>query len=144
MGKKQQMLEMKNKMTIILNRAKRTKKVPMTKNTHSITDIEGLINEKLYVMQNGSTMAEKKKARTEVIRLEKMLRDIDYKEISGKGYEKRVPPKTTKTELLALIDSIPDSNWVDGEFPKSLIEKELDTSGVSPGKNRFEYVDKGW
>lgn len=92
---------------VILNRAKRLKKSPMKKNTHSIIDIEGLINEKLHVMQNGATLAEKKKARTEVIRLEKMLRDIDYKLINGKKYvEKKQPPKTTKKELLALIDSV--------------------------------------
>lgn len=92
---------------VILNRARRTKTNPMKKNTHSIIDIEGLINEKLHVMQNGATLAEKKKARTEVIRLEKMLRDIDYKLINGKKYvEKKQPPKTTKKELLALIDSV--------------------------------------
>ena len=130
---------------VILNRPKRTKKDSMKQNTHSIVDIEGLINEKLYIMQNGATMAEKKKARTEVIRLEKMLRDIDYKLVNGKKYpERQVPPKTSKKELLALIDSVPDSNWVAGEFPKSLIEKELDESGVSPGKKRFQFEEKGW
>lgn len=113
----------------------------MKSNTHSITDIEGLINEKLYIMQNGATMAEKKKARTEVIRLEKMLRDISYKEINGKHYnERKVPPKTTKKEILALIDSVetPECGVV------GYMDGGLDTSGVSPGKNRFEFVEKGW
>ena len=133
---------------VILNRAKILKKSPMKSNTHSITDIEGLINEKLHVMQNGATMAEKKKARTEVIRLEKMLRDIDYKIINGKHYnERKVPPKTTKKELLELIDSVEAEEplYIGCAPPdEETIRLMPDLSGVSVGKNRFEYVDKGW
>lgn len=91
---------------VILNRRKSTTNKPMKQDTHSITDIEGLIYEKLDIIQNGGTLEEKRKARTQVIRLEKMLNDINHKTISKGGYEKKQPPKVSKKELLELIDSV--------------------------------------
>lgn len=46
---------------VILNRSKLSKTTPMKQDTHSIPDIEGLIHEKLHIIQNGATMKEKKK-----------------------------------------------------------------------------------
>jgi hypothetical protein len=134
---------------VILNRRKRSTTSSMKKNTHTITDIEGLINDKLYIMQNGATMADKKKARTEVIRLSRMLQDISNKEIETKKYpERKVPPKTTKKELLALIDSVtvPEMTPVEKDICYSQAIQNLDLSGGSPipGENRFRFVEKGW
>ena len=74
------------------------------------------------------------------------MNDIDYKHINGHKYPVReVPPDTTKEEVLKLIDDVPDSYP-----PEAIINGEemclsrLDESGVSVGKDRFEYVDKGW
>ncbi len=133
---------------VILNRPKGQTTSPMKKDTHSIPDLEGLINEKLHIMQNGHTIEEKKKARKEVLRLEKMLKDIDYKSVNGKHYPERIKglpddKPMNKKELFKLIDSVPDqpdrNNYDYLPYP-------LDLSGGSPepGKNRFEFTEKGW
>ena len=138
---------------VILNRSKLSKTSPMKqKDTHSIPDIEGLIHEKLHIIQNGATMKEKKKARTEVIRLERMLRDVSNKHINGKKYPERIKglpddKPMNKTELLKLIDSVeskPRCDWPNTEESTFWGNPELDESGVSVGKDRFEFVEKGW
>jgi len=77
------------------------------KDTHSMQDVEGLIIEKLDILKNGETVKDKREARRAIISLEKFYNDIQGKKINGKKYPTReVPPKTTKEELLKLIDSV--------------------------------------
>ena len=110
------------------------------KNTHEVKDIENLILEKLDILKNGETTKEKREARRAIINLEKFYNDIQGKKINGKKYPtKEVPPKTTKKELLDLIDSV-------GEHPEGdefgrYMDEGFDLSGVSVGKNRFEFIE---
>jgi len=77
------------------------------KDTHSVQGIEDLILEKLDTLKNGETVKEKREARRAIISLEKFYNDIQGKKINGKKYPIReMPPKTTKKELLELIDSV--------------------------------------
>ena len=109
------------------------------KNTHEVKDIENLILEKLDILKNGETTKDKREARRAIISLEKFYNDIQGKKINGKKYPTReVPPKTTKEELLKLIDSVgdvkPNPEIVDYTL-------EFDLSGVSPGQNRFIFKE---
>ena len=116
----------------------------MGKQTHTIQDVEGLILERLNKLRDSNDKAEQKKLRSEILKLEKHFNDCNGKHINGKkfGYTKEVPPKVTKKELLDLIDSVEvDPNEIRFENDFDVYE---DLSGVSVGKNRFEYVDKGW
>ena len=125
------------------------------KNTHSVTDVEGLINEKLDILKNGKTKEEKRKARKEIIRLERFYNDINSKITNGKKYPNRLPGYKSdvpmdKEEIYRLIDSVPSivddwfRNKYSGKIDEKEIKKELDTSGVSVGKNRFVFEEKGW
>jgi len=118
----------------------------MTDNT-TVIEIETKLMNELAILKDKNVGKERKKqARTNVKRYEKFMNDIDYKHINGHKYPVReVPPETTKEEVLKLIDDVPDSYP-----PEAIINGEeiclsrLDESGVSVGKDRFEYVDKGW
>ena len=118
----------------------------MKKDTHSMQDVEGLILEKLDILKNGETKKEKNEARRAIINLEKFHNDITNKKINGKKYPiKEKPPKISKEELLKLIDSVepPEHN----QFRLLQLQTEqaelkgLDLSGVSVGKNRFEFIE---
>ena len=108
----------------------------MTKQTHTIQDVEGLILERLNKLRDSNDRTEQRKLRSEILKLEKHYNDCNGKHINGKKYPVReVPPKVSKKELLELIDSVPDHEY--GRF----VDDSLDLSGVSPGLNRFVYKD---
>lgn len=100
--------------TVILNRSKLSKKVPMNKTTHTIPDIEKLMLEKYTIITNkDTTKAQKNKARVELNRLEEHVHSINEKHINGKKYnpavhlyDPRPQTKKEKEELLKLIDSV--------------------------------------
>ena len=116
--------------------------VNMTKKTtHTIHDIDALLLEKVILLKTAKTMEERIKLNQQIKRLEKHFNDCNEKHINGlKGYTEEVPPKVTKKELLELIDSVPSSNDPRDVDTTDYI-RDLDLSGVSPGKNRFIYTD---
>ena len=124
------------------------------KTTDTVEHVEGMILERLEILKNGETKEQKRKARSEILKLEKHLRDVNTKYYNGHKYPERMKGfpddiPMNKTEVLKLIDSVSgqdeSSLWTDMDWSRRLInEQELDLSGVSVGKNTFEYVDKGW
>lgn len=106
--------------------------------------IEAEVFKMLEILKNGATNDQKRKARKEIIRLEKHLRDKQEEYLNGHKYPVReVPPKVSKKELLELIDSVPDElEAINVTYQCD--REQLDLSGVSVGKNRFEFVEKGW
>lgn len=127
-----------------LSKSKR-KKGSMNKDTHSLSDIDGLIQEQLYIMQNGATLKEKKEARQKILKLERHKNDVNAKAIK-KVYPKRPEPiPISKKDLLALIDSVSELDCVDGmmteggkENHKRYIKNQLDVSGVFISDDRTE------
>ena len=112
------------------------------KTTHTIQDVEGLILERLNKLRDSDDKTEQRKLRSEILKLEKHYNDCNGKHINGKKYPvKEVPPKVTKKELLELIDSV-DSKLVDERCGRGMMD-EIDLSGVSVGKDRFTFVEKG-
>ena len=120
------------------------------KDTHTIPDVEKLITEKLEILKNGKTIGEKRKARKEIIMLEKLLRDIDYKKFNGKKYPEPLyhhdDKPMNKKEVYKLIDSVSgqdeSSRQTDLEYSRHLImEQDIDLTGVSVGKDRFEFIE---
>ena len=104
--------------------------------------VEAEVFKMLEILTNGSTNEQKKKARKEIIRLEKHMRDKQEEYLNGHKYPvKEIPPKVSKKELLELIDSVETQESTYWNNRGDYIEHSLDLSGVSPGKNRFEYKD---
>lgn len=124
------------------------KKKPMKKDTHTIQNLYDLLEDKLRQMEKAETKTEQKKIRSEILRLDRMINDVNGKKLNGNGhgYIKEQPPKVTKQELLDLIDSVqaPEANI----FREMAIKEEIalykDLSGVSVGQDYFEYKDLGW
>ena len=132
---------------VILNRPKRVNKGSM-KTTDTVEHVEGMILERLEILKNGETKEQKRKARSEIIKLEKHLKGVNDKYQNGHKYPERMKgfrddvPMNVK-EVLKLIDSveiIQDCQYREPVFNPH----DTDLSGVSVGKNSFEYVDKGW
>jgi len=119
------------------------------KNTHTITNLNDMIEANLQILKNGETIKEKREARKKIIMLEKLIKDVDYKLHNGKKYPERLyhsgPEPMDKEEVLKLIDSV-DSEPFDRAFEQyeKHIENRIDLSGVSVGKSRFVYQDSGW
>jgi hypothetical protein len=116
------------------------------KQTHTVQDIEKLMYDYVQKIKNAETKTEKTALLKKLKELERHWNSVNDKNINGKKYPvKKVPPETTKEELYKLIDDVPDSYP-----PEAILNGEeiclsrLDISGVSPGKNRFEFVEKGW
>jgi hypothetical protein len=129
-----------------LNKSKR-KKGSMTTDNTTVIEIETKLMNELSILKDPNVGKERKKqARTAVKRYEKFMNDIDYKHINGHKYPVReVPPETTKEEVLKLIDSVePDPQFEAFNLTTRDYRYESDLSGISVGKKRFEYVDKGW
>jgi hypothetical protein len=135
-----------------LNKSKR-KKGSMTTDTNTVIEIETKLMNELSILKDPNVGKERKnKARTAVKRYEKFMNDIDYKHINGHKYPPRLKgfpddvPMNVK-EVLKLIESgFPEDEWRGRTI--TLTDEyqfeRLDESGVSVGKDRFEYVDKGW
>ena len=131
-----------------LNKSK-LKKGSMTTDTNTVIEIETKLMNELSILKDPNVGKERKnKARTAVKRYEKFMNDIDYKHINGHKYPERMKgfpddkPMNVK-EVLKLIETVPD------ELSRETIVfpcdcEHLDESGVSVGKKRFEYIDKGW
>ena len=114
------------------------------KTTDSIQAVETMIMKRLEILKNGETNELKRKARKEILKLEKHLRDVDDKLINGKKYPERMyhsgPEPMNKKEVLKLIDSVDVP--VDVSAKEELETKySLDLTGVSVGKNRFEFIE---
>ena len=124
------------------------------KDTHTMTQIEELMYEYFNRIQNSETKEEKRALLKKLKPLETHWRDVNSKHINGKKYPERMKgfpddvPMNVK-EVLKLIESVSgqdeSSLWTDMDWSRRLInEQELDLSGVSVGKDSFQYVDKGW
>jgi len=115
------------------------------KTTDTIQAVETMIMKRLEILKNGETNELKRKARKEILKLEKHLRDVDDKLINGKKYPERMyhsgPEPMNKKEVDDLIDTV--AVQFNKEFERTKMYKE-DLTGVSVGKTRFSYVDKGW
>ena len=102
-----------------LNKSKR-KKGSMTKPKETtIHDVEGMILERLNILQNGETKEQKRKARSEIIKLERHLRDVNNKYQNGHKYPERLKglpddKPMDKKELFKLIDSGYDEEYWSG------------------------------
>jgi len=114
-----------------LNKSKR-KKGSMTKPKETtIHDVEGMILERLNILQNGETKEQKRKARSEIIKLERHLRDVNNKYQNGHKYPERLKglpddKPMDKKELFKLIDSVEVYQY-DGEESESnrIVDKNL-------------------
>jgi len=114
-----------------LNKSKR-KKGSMTKPKETtIHDVEGMILERLNILQNGETKEQKRKARSEIIKLERHLRDVNNKYQNGHKYPERLKglpdnEPMDKKELFKLIDSVEVYQY-DGEESESnrIVDKNL-------------------
>jgi hypothetical protein len=115
------------------------------KTTHTLQDVDALLLEKVILLKTAKGKEEKEKLRKQIQKLEKHFNDCNDKQINGHKYPEKLKslydtsPYTEKQkkEALKLIDSVPDQGI-------SVIEPlfdELDVSGVSVGKNRFEYIE---
>jgi hypothetical protein len=83
------------------------------KNTHTIPDIEKLMEEKLGIILNGSTLKDKKEAKRQLRLLERHFNDINSKNENGHKYpEHRIyhsdNKRMNKEDIYKLIDSVPD------------------------------------
>ena len=81
------------------------------KNTHSIPDIEKLMEEKLGIILNGSTLKDKKEAKKQLRLLERHFNDVNAKNENGHKYpEQRIyhsdNKPMNKEEIFKLIDSV--------------------------------------
>jgi len=108
------------------------------KNTHSIPDIEKLMEEKLGIILNGSTLKDKKEAKRQLRLLERHFNDIQSKNENGHKYpEHRIyhsdDKPMNKEEIYKLIDSVPNSDsyydW-DGIKDDVYDYRKLDITGV--------------
>jgi len=115
-----------------LNKSKR-KKGSMTKPKETtIHDVEGMILERLNILQNGETKEQKRKARSEIIKLERHLRDVNNKYQNGHKYPERLKglpddkPMNFK-ELEKLIDSVPNGDEISRDY---LIEHPIEDKNL--------------
>jgi hypothetical protein len=89
----------------------------MTKKETTIHDVEGMILERLNILQNGETKEQKKKARSEIIKLERHIRDVQSKYQNGHKYPERMKglpddKPMDKKELFKLIEEgYPEEKW---------------------------------
>jgi hypothetical protein len=83
----------------------------MKKQTHTIPQIHKLIEDKMFILENAETAEEKKRARSSIKRLEKLIVDVDYKIKNGHKYPDRMYHSYTKPmdvkAIKKLIDSVP-------------------------------------
>jgi len=121
------------------------------KTTDTIQSIEQKILVEYEILKDPNVGKERKKKATKNLKnYEQHLRNVDDKYLNGKHYPERMKgfpdnEPMDKKELFKLIDSVPDEqhrNW-EGLDTQDY-DQEIDLSGVSVGKNIFEYVDKGW
>jgi len=100
---------MNGKMKSSISKSNRSKDL---KNTHTIPDIEKLMEEKLGIILNGSTLKDKKEAKRQLRLLERHFNDIQSKNENGHKYpEQRIyhsdNKPMNKEEIFRLIDSVP-------------------------------------
>jgi len=112
---------------------------PMIEET-SLTRIEEMMLEYRNKIKTSVTKGEKKEMLKKLKNLEKHWNNINDKHINGKHYPERMYHSDTKTmdkkEIFKLIDSVEDDSLpVEMEMR---MDKGIDLSGVSPGKDRFE------
>jgi hypothetical protein len=118
--------------------------------TGSLTQIEERMHDLHQKIVSSITKEEKKALRIRLKALEKQYNTVTEETTNGKVYPvKKVPPQTTKEELYKLIDDVEPTPFerdlnLHGLNTKEDIEGLLDISGISVGKNRFEFVEKGW
>lgn len=123
--------------------------------THSLEQVEALMWKESDILKDPNVGKERKKEALKKLKLlEKHFKDSQDKHINGKKYPvKKKPVDISKKDLLALIDSVgePESEDLNVEevvafhtYQLDKIKNSLDESGVSPGSNRFTFVDKGW
>jgi len=133
-------------MTVILNRPKKVNKGSM-KTTDTIEHVEGMILERLEILKNGETKEQKRKARSEIIKLEKHLRGVNDKYINGHKYPERLKgfpddKPMNKTEVLKLIDSGYDEDEWSGRTVTLTDEYDKDAHNLEGLMITLE--DKGW
>ena len=112
------------------------------KDTHTIPQIEKLILDKLEILKNGETIKEKKQARKELIMLEKLIKDVDYKKFNGRKYPEQLcwhsdrPDLNDKEkkEVYKLIDSV--DSPTEGYYFECKNLDQIDLSGVFVSDDR--------
>jgi len=111
----------------------------MTKKETTIHDVEGMILERLDILQNGETKEQKKKARSEIIKLERHLRDVQSKYYNGHKYPERMAglpddKPMNKKEVLKLIDSVevrtPNDKAYQNTIDRASISRNRDLQGL--------------
>jgi len=109
----------------------------MTKKETTIHDVEGMILERLDILQNGETKEQKKKARSEIIKLERHLRDVQSKYLNGHKYPERMAglpddKPMNKKEVLKLIDTVYSEEMtpLDIEYEKLELEENKNLQGL--------------
>ena len=132
---------------VILNKAKLQNRYLM-KTTDTKESVELRMVKEYEIITDPNTTKDFKKAALKRYKLlERHLRDVSDKHLNGRKVPvKKKPVEISKKELLALIDSVPTDKLIglNKEHVRQLVSEGLDYSGISPGKNRFQYVDKGW
>ena len=113
----------------------------MTKTTDTVEHVEGMILERLEILKNGETKEQKRKARSEIIKLEKHLKGVNDKYQNGHKYPERMKgfrddvPMNVK-EVLKLIDSVGD---VPSRYTDSNLVWDVNLQGLM-----ITLEDKGW
>jgi IS4 transposase len=129
---------------------------PMKQDTHNVQQVQALYDKEVQLLKDSNVGKERKREAMKTLkRYEKFMRDIDYKSVNGKKYPEQVCWKDdkpmNKAEVLKLIDSVDIDDSGRNNYRENYLLNDgssygrpLDLSGVSVGKNRFEYEDKGW
>ena len=114
--------------------------------THSVQQVQTLYDQELQILKDKNVGKDRKKEAVKKLkRYGNFLKDIDFKDLNGKKYPEHYlyhhdDKPMNKEELHKLIDSVdtPDRRDTNVEL------YGFDLSGVSVGKDRFVYEDKGW
>src|ERR1051325_7941437 len=114
---------------------------------NSVTQTEERMYELFSRMTSAITPEEKRAIRIKLRSLEKKRNSSLDDGINGKEYPQRLKglpddEPMNETELLKSLDSVGEIEQADKDdiFP----EYDIDLSGVSVSKDRFEFVEKGW
>jgi hypothetical protein len=127
--------------------SKSKRKNDSMKDTHTVQDLENLMFDYAQRIKSARTKTEKTELLRELKAYERQWNNVSDKHINGKKYPvKKIPKDTPKEELYKLIDDVETLDPLDSEMTiqDGLDQYGRDLSGVSPNKNRFEFVEKGW
>ena len=116
------------------------------KQTHTVQDIENLMFDYTVKIRDAKTKEEKNVLLKELRNLEKQFNNINDKNINGKKYPvKKQPKDIPKEELRKFLDKeevkVREMTVDDRTISRVAILGSVDVSGVSPGSNRFTFIE---